>query len=696
VNIRGPLARVRKLKISAKVSATAVVIVVFQGVLSLIGVSILITQTNLASFRGQLSRTTHSVESFIDSTKSDLAVKANLLAGQKKIIDYTDYDLRNLLQQELSIMRLPLKADALYIVNDRLQTVASIGDQRLLASFRVQNLAANWKEGNPLFIAPFSGEIHLWALSPIVRAKNVIGVLAVGLNLDSNFINRIEWINNTAILLSWQMAIFVSGTLPDTFFDEFVKTARAAGAPVNGTVQTSVGRYVLSTSKVPSLQGLFVHCFLDTGASSRLLAQYRIFSLVFLLVVILLGLAISLLLYRYTFVTPFRLLNDAIRSISAGNLGYPIAKMGEDEFGDLARAFEEMTRSLREREKELAELGKYNALVLSNVSSGILAASFDGQITAINPAACTLLGLPPADGGSGHVLPETVPQELARFIDESLHTEPSGSFREIRTEIDGTVRTLSVATSPFLSQQSAKIGIIVVLSDVTHEKELEKKLELSSRMAAMGEMVAGVAHQIRNPLAIMKVSAELLRDHIESSAVGAQPFRLASMIVNEADALGAVVSNFLDFARPYTVRKESCRVVDLLRRVVAMLPLASFPGTELHCDFAEDLPAVPLDRNLLEQVFRNLLINALEASYPGQPVYLGAHRDNGHVVVQVRDSGLGMDEATQKKIFNPFFTTKSDGTGLGLSIVHRIVESHGSRIEVESSPGSGTTFRIHL
>jgi signal transduction histidine kinase len=168
------------------------------------------------------------------------------------------------------------------------------------------------------------------------------------------------------------------------------------------------------------------------------------------------------------------------------------------------------------------------------------------------------------------------------------------------------------------------------------------------------------------------------------------------MIVNEADALGAVVSNFLDFARPYTVRKDSCRVEDLLRRVVAMLPLASFPGTELHCDFAEDLPAVPLDRNLLEQVFRNLLINALEASYPGQPVYLGAHRDNGHVVVQVRDSGLGMDEATQKKIFNPFFTTKSDGTGLGLSIVHRIVESHGSRIEVESSPGSGTTFRIHL
>src|SRR5208283_2459912 len=133
-----------------KVSATAVVIVVFQGVLSLIGVSILITQTNLASFRGQLARTTHSVQSFIDSTKSDLAVKANLLAGQQKIIDYTDFDLRNLLQQELSIMRLPLKVDALCIVNANREPVAAIGEPDLLESFTNRSLATNWWEGNPL------------------------------------------------------------------------------------------------------------------------------------------------------------------------------------------------------------------------------------------------------------------------------------------------------------------------------------------------------------------------------------------------------------------------------------------------------------------------------------------------------------------------------------------------------------------
>jgi signal transduction histidine kinase len=212
----------------------------------------------------------------------------------------------------------------------------------------------------------------------------------------------------------------------------------------------------------------------------------------------------------------------------------------------------------------------------------------------------------------------------------------------------------------------------------------------------MGEMVAGVAHQIRNPLAIMKVSAELLRDHIEASAGGAQPHRLASMIVNEADTLGAVVANFLDFARPHAVRKEPARVDEVLRCVIDVLPLASFPGTAVTCRFAPDLPRVLLDRSLIEQAFRNLLINALEASPAGQPVCVSTWKEDGRVAVEIRDSGMGMEEATQRRIFNPFFTTKSDGTGLGLSIVHRIVESHGGRIEMESAPGRGTTFRVFL
>jgi hypothetical protein len=264
----GILRRLGKLKISAKVSAASIVIVLFQGILTMVGMSILITQTNLASSGSQLQRTMHSVESFIDSAKSDLAVKANLLAGQQKIIDYTDYGLRNLLLQELSVMRLPLKVDALCIVDDHRDAVSALGEQKLIASFFAQHLAANWADGNPLFIAPYLDQIHLWALAPIVRAKKVIGVLGVGLNLDSNFINRIELISNTAILLSWQKAIFVSGTLPESFYDTFVRTVRAAHAGEGSVARAARGRYVFSTAGVSNLRGLLVHCFLDIDRKS--------------------------------------------------------------------------------------------------------------------------------------------------------------------------------------------------------------------------------------------------------------------------------------------------------------------------------------------------------------------------------------------------------------------------------------------
>jgi two-component system, NtrC family, sensor histidine kinase HydH len=194
----------------------------------------------------------------------------------------------------------------------------------------------------------------------------------------------------------------------------------------------------------------------------------------------------------------------------------------------------------------------------------------------------------------------------------------------------------------------------------------------------------------------MKVSAELLRDQTMSAGESGQSQRLASIIVNEADTLGGVVTNFLDFARPHALRKEPSRVEELLCRVIEVLPMASFPGAQVLCDFPPHLPLVALDRKLLEQVFRNLLINALEASGPGQTVCVRVWAEELRVAVEIRDSGPGIDEVTQKKIFDPFFTTKSDGTGLGLSIAHRIVESHGGKIELDSAPGRGASFRVYL
>jgi PAS domain S-box-containing protein len=637
------------------------------------------------------------VESFIVSAASDLSVKANLLAGQQKIIDYTDFGLTNLLLQEFSIIRSPLKVDALCIVDLQQNLISASGEQKLIEAFQNHSLANNYWDGNPLFISTVSDQIHLWALSPIVRAKTKIGVLGVGLNLDSNFINRIESMNNAAVLLSFRKQTFVSGTIPVTFFNTFVGIARSALDRNMNTERSEGTRYFTSTFTLPGFPELFIHCFLDTGDSRKLLGRYQTFSLGFLLIVIILGFSTSFLLYRFTFLKPFGLFNEAIRSIAAGNLGHSIERTGKDEFGELARAFEDMTKSLRQRDEQLVELARYNSLVLSNVGSGILTISFEGIITAINPAACTLLGLDPSDIGTGRKMGEVdIPGELTQLIHTGLHGESPLSSQEIKVETGGSTRVLSVSVSPFLSQRGGKLGIIVTVADATHERDLERKLEMSSRMATMGEMAAGVAHQIRNPLAIMKVSGELLRDQLARLPDGDQSRKLVSMIVKETDSLGVVVSNFLDFAKPLNVRKAPCGIEEIIRHVVSMIPAASFPGIDIRCLCDGELEPISIDRSLIGQAFTNLVMNALQASSPGQTVHIEAMRSDGGIAVEIRDSGQGMDEATQAKIFNPFFTTKVDGTGLGLAIVHRIMESHGGRIEVQSHPDKGTVFRVIL
>jgi len=684
-----------RIKISTKVSAVSLFIVAFQGAVSLLGMSVLVDRANRESFRTQLERSVRSMESFMDSTTDDLRIKADLLAGRQKVIDYADFGLRNLLQQELSLMQLPLKADALCMTDAQGEILASVGAARLTDSFRENSLVRGYWEGSALFAAPFSGQIHLWALRPVMRDTTLIGVLAIGLNLDSLFIHRAESTVGTSLILSWKDLAVASGTLPSDIVARFTEALQAGGDGMRGVEGIAGSRYFTADFPIVNPPGLHAWCFLDAGDSQRLLARYRSFSLGFLVLVLAAGFLASILLYRYAFQKPFRLFNEAIRRIADGHLDHPIEGIGRDEFGDLARAFEGMMISLRQRERELADLGRYNALVLANVTSGILTVAFDGTVTSINPAAAAFLGAGAAAAGGS--LSDLNPHgELRRHLEESLQARSPIHFREIRTEVAGMPRTFSISVSPFLSPQGDRLGILAVLSDVTRERELERKLEISSRMAAMGEMVAGVAHQIRNPLGIMKVSAEMLRDQLADSGSPEPQRKLISMIVKETDSLGAVVSHFLDFARPLHMQKEPCRLEDLLGRVTDMLPLARFPGIELRCRFDEALPEVPLDASLFEQAFSNLLMNALQASAPGQTVLLETRREDGRPVVEIRDSGPGMDEGTRNRIFSPFFTTKDGGTGLGLAIAHRIVEGHGGRIEFQSEPGRGTAFRVRL
>ncbi len=221
-----------------------------------------------------------------------------------------------------------------------------------------------------------------------------------------------------------------------------------------------------------------------------------------------------------------------------------------------------------------------------------------------------------------------------------------------------------------------------------------EKLLISSRIAAVRQMAAGVAHQIKNPLGIMKVTAEMLRDDFEVKEGKEDYDRLTRLLIDEIDSLNLAINNFLDFARPLKIERESCSISDIVDHSLKNIPTRNFPGIAVNVEINDNMGRYYLDKRLIEQVMNNLIMNALEASGKGSVVTIRAYEINDDLFIEVEDQGVGFSEGEIKHIFMPFYTTKSNGTGLGLPIVKRIVEQHGGSIEVQSRPGEGSVFRL--
>ncbi len=685
----------RTSKIAVRVILAFLLLVVFQGIVTIAGVSIIVSRSSRESFENRMSGTVSAVAAYIDDVIRDVKVKTSLLAGQKKVIDYTDFGLANLLKQELTVYRLPMKIGALCVLREDSSVVASSGEPWVVGLARENRMVRNFLEGTPVFFLNAENRLYLWCLSPVLREKTVVGYLAAAVHLDNTFLRPLESATGARVMLSLRNQAFASTGLPDSVTIHILANYYRKPMTSQSDVSGHVGSFVYRAAIIPSQPDLYAYSFLDTGFYLGLLRQYNAFALIFLFLVIVLAAILAGVFYRVTFMVPLVQFMDGVKRVAEGDLDHTIDRRTEDEFGDLAKAFEHMTESLRERERRIVELGRYNALILANVPAGILTLDLEGRVSGFNPRFPEILSLA-ADGiSSGRGLEElSLPDEVTAAARAALDRGEYTAFREIViADGEGEKRSLSLAVNPFSSEDNVRIGVLAVLVDVTRERSLEQKLALSSRMAAIGEMVAGVAHQIRTPLAIMKVSAEMLRD---SSLPDPGAAKLARMIIDEIDSLGAVVSCFLDFTRPLTVRKEPCDVRAFVEKAVSFLPLERFPEVGLDLVFGDGPDGYPLDASLIREALSNLVMNALEVSRPGSRVGVAAGLSEGRLVIEVRDRGPGMPPEVRKNIFNPFFTTKTRGTGLGLSIAKRIVECHGGSLEFASAEGEGTTFRMTL
>jgi two-component system sensor histidine kinase PilS (NtrC family) len=360
---------------------------------------------------------------------------------------------------------------------------------------------------------------------------------------------------------------------------------------------------------------------------------------------------------------------------------------------DLSRARFSVLRNLHERTVE-------------SLSSGLLTTDASQRITFFNPEAERITGRPAASA-LGRPLDEVLPGAGALARDAEVgHTR-------MRARLPlhgpgGDPRHLGIAVSILRGGDGVPAGYVAIFQDVTGVVQMEQELRRRERLAGVGELAASIAHEIRNPLAAISGSVELLR-----SGEGEDGAQLMDIVLREIGRLDALIRDFLQYARPSTPKLEAVALPALLDEVARMVEASLPPGARLECE--ADPGAVALaDPTQLRQVLWNLVRNALEALEGEGVVRLSASRVAGapqdapadgrkrgaegprSVEIVVADTGRGIALADLERIFDPFYTTKPEGTGLGLPTVHRIVESHGGALQVESRPGVGTHFRVRL
>lgn len=359
-------------------------------------------------------------------------------------------------------------------------------------------------------------------------------------------------------------------------------------------------------------------------------------------------------------------------------------------------------------ERRLRERERWFSTIVRSIADAIVAVDLAGNITLLNPAAELLLGKKLEDVAG---LPA---REVLRFLPtqtEDGDDPPLYRALEDRKQVhlpegtligsDGTPRIVSDSAAPVMDEEQL-LGAVMVFRDVTEQKRLQNQLELSDRLASLGTMAAGVAHEINNPLAVVMANASLLLEERGTVPRAEQELDALTEISTAAGRIANIVRDLMTFARP---TQRTTGKADVRRAVAWAVRTTSHEFRHRARVLADvgDVSLVAIDEVRLGQVLVNLLVNAAQAIAPGDAtnneVSIRARAEGeDRVVIEVRDSGAGMPKEIEKRVFEPFFTTKpvGEGTGVGLSISRGMVRSAGGDIDVESVVGRGTTFRIAL
>ena len=346
--------------------------------------------------------------------------------------------------------------------------------------------------------------------------------------------------------------------------------------------------------------------------------------------------------------------------------------------------------------------------MVGNMRNGVLAIDRGGGLVLLNDESRRLFHLKPGPV-EGRLYADVLHEhpDIVRVLGGAFELKALPNRAELRLKSTDTV--IGYTLSLVRNDDGETVGAALFFKDLTHVEQTEERERLRDRLAAVGEMAAVMAHEIKNPLAGIEVLAGLLRRKVPDNA-DAQA--LVKDIISEAKMANAIVQEVLAFVRPVRLQVDRTSLQDAINAAVVMADSKATRGSiQIDAMLPRDLPPLGADQHQLTQVFCNLLINAYEAlegrgridiaARVAQTAADGALLPDGHqavetVVVDVSDDGPGMPSQIAEKIFNPFFTTKAQGSGLGLAIVRKIVDAHEGRIDMTTQDGRGTRFRVTL
>jgi PAS domain S-box-containing protein len=397
---------------------------------------------------------------------------------------------------------------------------------------------------------------------------------------------------------------------------------------------------------------------------------------------------------------PIRDISDQLDRISAGEYDTATMSIKEtmestDELSQVRRKIKRVGQQLRGVHEIFSSLRDNMNSVMAGLEDGLILFTRDARAVMISPAAEKFLGAP-----ASHFLGKRVTEifPIGHPLHEALRLE-GDALSEVAAETEllteEGAKRVSV-TVQGIQGAGERMGALVTLRDLDSLESISTQLQVSERLAAVGRITAGVAHEVKNPLNSMRLWLENLKESLPGDT-DPEARQAVNVLDAEIDRLDAVVKRFLDFARPMDVRLEATQLADLLREV---LEVAGPQLDRAHVRVAQllpiDVPEVFVDRALLKQAVLNLVLNAVDAMPNGGQLQLTLSRRGEVAEITVGDTGKGIPVENRQKVFQLFFTTRPGGSGIGLASTFRIVQLHNGSIDFTSEVGRGTTFRIEL